>query len=734
MASKWRKAKIALGLNLCVYVPRTREEEEDVGSSTSSSIEVTRRFSNATSLSPSYSSGSRHSESRLLPPTTPTPSSSGLRLGKSGYRSSKKTCAICLATMKPGHGHALFTAECSHTFHFHCIASNVKHGNQVCPVCRAKWKEVPFQGPTADLPSGSGRINPGDWPGDDAWMTVLRRLPPRRANSNRQMASALQAPEPTIFNDDEALDNQQQLQDKNFPIREVGDQYSVRPLEIKMYPEVSAVQRSTTLQNFTVLINLKAPITSSRNNSSRNQANFPPVSQASRAPVDLVTVLDVSGSMAGTKIALLKRAMGFVIQNLGPSDRLSVIAFSSTARRIFPLRRMTDSGRQQALQAVNALISNGGTNIAEALKKAAKVMEERREKNPVGSIILLSDGQDTYSASGPDRGHSRPNHQSRLSFSARNTGSSGFQIPVHAFGFGADHDAASMHSISENSGGTFSFIEAEGVIQDAFAQCIGGLLSVVVQDLRVSIECAYHGIHLNPLKAGSYGTRLLNHERTGIIDVGDLYADEERDFLVSVNLPAGDWSSEMTLLKVQCAYTDPVIKETLNSQPKEVRVQRPQTVKERVVSVEVDRQQNRVQAAEAMASASAAAEKGDLTNAVSILENCRRALSESISARVGDRLCVALDAELKEMQERMATRRMYEVSGRAYVLSGLSSHSWQRATARGDSTDNASLVHAYQTPSMVDMLTRSQTMLLGGSLPQPSVRPAKSFPLQPQPR
>jgi hypothetical protein len=50
--------------------------------------------------------------------------------------------------MKPGLGQALFTAECSHCFHFSCISSNVRHGNLVCPVCRAKWKEVPWQAPS----------------------------------------------------------------------------------------------------------------------------------------------------------------------------------------------------------------------------------------------------------------------------------------------------------------------------------------------------------------------------------------------------------------------------------------------------------------------------------------------------------------------------------------------------------------------------------------------------------
>lgn len=152
------------------------------------------------------------------------------------------------------------------------------------------------------------------------------------------------------------------------------------------------------------------------------------------------------------------------------------------------------------------------------------------------------------------------------------------------------------------------------------------------------------------------------------------------------------------------------------------------------MSLEVDRQRNRLQAAEAMAHARTAAEKGDLAGAVFILENCRKMLSETVSAKSHDRLCVALDAELKEMQERMASRHVYEASGRAYILSGLSSHSWQRATARGDSTDSSSLVQAYQTPSMVEMLTRSQAMLLGSPSGQRLLQPLLSYRSQPSPR
>lgn len=630
--------------------------------------------------------------------------------------------------MKRGDGQAIFTAECSHSFHFHCIASNVKHGNQICPVCRAKWNEIPLKGPNLDPPPGRARINPVDWSQNNALMTVVR--PPPHSNSLRQSAPLLQAPEPAVFNDDESLDHQSAPVESSSSSKSSEEKSELRTLEINTYTEVPAVPRFSVANDFAVLINLKAPAPTSRESVSRNQANLPQVSQTSRAPVDLVTVLDVSGSMAGTKLALLKRAMGFVIQNLGPNDRLAVIAFSSTARRLFPLRRMSETGRQHALQAVNSLVANGGTNIAEGLRKGAKLMEDRREKNPVASIILLSDGQDTYTVNSLGGNQHQPDYHLLLPLSIHNENSSSFRIPVHTFGFGADHDASLMHSISEISGGTFSFIETESVIQDAFAQCIGGLLSVTVKDLQMSIECVNPGVKLGSLKAGSYPNRVTSDGHMGTIDVGDLYADEKRDFLVFINVPVETSNNETPLLKVRCVYNDPLTKQSVTLESNEVKIRRPEAAGQENASIEVDRQQNRLRAAEAMALARTAAEKGELVGAASILENCRKALSETVSAKNNDRLCISLDAELKEMQERMASRHVYEASGRAYILSGLSSHSWQRATARGDSTEGSSLLQSYQTPSMAEMLTRSQAMHLS---PHRPVQPSWPF-AQPKPR
>ncbi|KAJ0908348.1 putative transcription factor C2H2 family [Helianthus annuus] len=219
MGSKWRKLKTTLATNLCVFVTVDAED------------------------SPPHSVG--FSGDVLLSPAPVTrPASPRLRLSKSLNRSSKKTCTICLASMKRGEGQAIFTAECAHSFHFQCIASNVKHG--------AKWKEVPLQGPTNPAPPlGRTRINPVNWSHDNPVMTLLRPIPPR-PNSPRHAAALISPTEPTSFNDDEPLDLK--LTNKTS-----SENSSLERVLVKTYTEVQAVPRFSSVDDFTVLIHLKAP-------------------------------------------------------------------------------------------------------------------------------------------------------------------------------------------------------------------------------------------------------------------------------------------------------------------------------------------------------------------------------------------------------------------------------------------------------------------------------------------
>jgi hypothetical protein len=170
-------------------------------------------------------------------------------------------------------------------------------------------------------------------------------------------------------------------------------------------------------------------------------------------------------------------------------------------------------------------------------------------------------------------------------------------LTVHTFGFGIDHDAAAMHAIAEATGGTFSFIQDHAVVQDSFAQCIGGLLSVAMQEARV--ECLHPGVRVRTVKSGLYLSRVDTDGRAASVDVGELYADEERGFLVLLDVPvaAGDGSATR-LVKVSCTYRDAATRQTVDVSCEDAVVQRPVVVVAGMApSVEVARERFRVEAA-----------------------------------------------------------------------------------------------------------------------------------------
>ncbi|WVZ77390.1 hypothetical protein U9M48_025261 [Paspalum notatum var. saurae] len=587
-------------------------------------------------------------------------------------------CAICLGDV--GRGQAIFTAECSHVFHFPCISESVAYGHRACPLCKATWR---------DLPAVGGPV---------------RRPPPATPPSSS-----------AAYDDDE-------------PVVQQGVEAAARDpaandglVALKTHCERLAVARGASRDSFAVLVHARAP------------PGRAAAAGAQRAPLDLVTAIDLSGSMRGEKLCLVKQAVGFVIDNLGPDDRLSVVTFSDVAARALRLARMTPNGKASAKRAVEALVARGGTNIGEGLRVAAKVLDDRRHRNAVTSIILLSDGRDGY----VQRRHVDLVPRSRNRTTA---------APIHTFGFGADHDAAAMHTVSEETGGTFSFVENQAAIQDSFAQCIGGLLSVAMQSVRIDVACAHPGVRVLGVKSGRYANRVDADGRAASVDVGELYADEERRFLLFVSVPAAEAREEATQrIKVRCSYRDTVtgcLEDVAGDDAAVLRPVQAPDGDDAEVSMEVERERVRVAATEAIAAARAAAERGDHAEAARVLESGREAVRRSAPGVAGDPTCAALEDELSDLSTRVANRREYRQMGRAAMLAGMSSHRQQRALSVALVAARATpfgLARAgrggrgaprpYATPAMQNMVEISRSARGQGQ--QPRARP--SPPPQPPP-
>ncbi|CAL4928991.1 unnamed protein product [Urochloa decumbens] len=521
-------------------------------------------------------------------------------------------CAICLGAMCAGGGEAIFTAGCSHTFHFNCISTSVAQGRRVCPLCNTQWRDLPSLLRPLPLPSSMPPTLPRQpFPRTEP-MHGVQPPPPRHQTVPAAQPPPPQPAEPEAFDDDDPVDPPVSGHDGQR--REAAAAATSGPLVVTTHTEYSAIARDSSHDIFAVLVHVKAPGIVCGEGGAASGDDAP------RAPLDLVTVLDVSGSMRRGKLALVKQAMGFVIDSLGPDDRLSVVSFSSAARRVTRLLRMSDTiGKGLASEAVGSLTACGGTNIADGLRTAAKVLDDRRCRNAVSSVILLSDGRDNHNIRRTRDSVTNYDVLVRPSFVP--TGAVGdWSAPIHTFGFGHNHDAAAMHAIAEATGGTFSYIENEEGIQDAFAQCVGGLLTVVAQDARLDIAAVHPGVRITSVKSGRYENRVDEDGRSASVAVGELYADEERRFLVFLSVPTADAADG----------------ETSSSGQRSLQLPRSGWWRARRRGCGGDGGERvRVAAVEDIAAARAAAEQGAHQVAEQILRSRRRAVARSAAERGG---------------------------------------------------------------------------------------------------
>ncbi|KAK2978848.1 hypothetical protein RJ640_030659 [Escallonia rubra] len=532
-------------------------------------------------------------------PSSPR-SPSTFSLIKSSLRLSKSRCGICLENVKAGQGMAIFTAECSHSFHFSCIAAHVKkQGNLTCPVCSSNWKEMPIltihnprQKPQAEEKKREIAVKNGRKPD----LKVYNDDEPLMSPTSGARFNPI--PESDENDDDDNEEFQGFFVEASTRSPIVGPPaVNSRDVEVRLLPEAAVVSAGRSSETYAVVLKVRAP--------------SPPAKATCRAPIDLVAVLDISGRVSSETLQMVKRGMRLIISSLSSSDRLSIVAFSASSKRLLPLRRMTSAGRRSARRIVDALAALEGTSSAsDALKKATKVLEDRREKNPAASIMLLSNGHNDRS--------------SRQSFFVSSTRHPQMDVPVHRIGF--------------SRGGPW---------EDAFGKCAGGLLSVVVQDLRLQLGFVAGSAPAEIAAVYSYAGR-HNPLGSGSVRLGELYAEEERELLVELKVPSSAIGAHH-VLSVRCSYRDPSTQEVNYGKEQALLLPRPHAV--RSSSQGIQRLRNLFVATRAVAESRRLMERNDLSGAHHMLSSARALMLQSSSDSASE-FIVGLEAELTELQRK----------------------------------------------------------------------------------
>jgi len=119
---------------------------------------------------------------------------------------------------------------------------------------------------------------------------------------------------------------------------------------------------------------------------------YPPQSLecVKRAPMEMVFVLDCSGSMNGQPIAKSKEAVKRALRKLGPDDTFQVVRFSVGASQFGPEPvAATAQNVQRAIAYVDALQGEGGTMMIEGIKAALDFPHDRRR---LRLVSFMTDG------------------------------------------------------------------------------------------------------------------------------------------------------------------------------------------------------------------------------------------------------------------------------------------------------------------------------------------------------
>ena len=114
---------------------------------------------------------------------------------------------------------------------------------------------------------------------------------------------------------------------------------------------------------------------------------------------NLSLVLDRSGSMQGTKIKAARDAACRIVDQLLPTDRLSIVAFDNQVEIVCPCQPVTD--KTEIKSKISRITAGGNTALHQAWVRGAMEVNRFSEVSTHNRILLVTDGQANVGETNP---------------------------------------------------------------------------------------------------------------------------------------------------------------------------------------------------------------------------------------------------------------------------------------------------------------------------------------------
>ncbi|MEE4155042.1 MAG: VWA domain-containing protein [Erythrobacter sp.] len=248
------------------------------------------------------------------------------------------------------------------------------------------------------------------------------------------------------------------------------------------------------------------------------------IARTERPPVNLVFLMDVSGSMnSPDKLPLVKTALSGLAGELGEQDRVSIVVYAGAAGLV--LEPTSDVRRIRA--ALEALSAGGSTAGGAGLQLAYNIAEANFIEGGVNRVIIATDGDFNVGLTDQDA-------LIELIEAKRDTG-----ITLTTLGFGqGNYNEAMMEQIANKGNGNYAYIDSALEAKKVLVEEMSSTLFTIAKDVKIQVE--FNPAVISQYRLVGYENRALREEDfdNDLVDAGDIGAGHQVTAIYEV-VPAG---------------------------------------------------------------------------------------------------------------------------------------------------------------------------------------------------
>ena len=213
--------------------------------------------------------------------------------------------------------------------------------------------------------------------------------------------------------------------------------------------------------------------------------DFPREQQAA-LPKDIVFVMDRSGSMDGEKIEQARNSLQFILGQLNPDDRFSIVGFDDEML-VFSatLQPVTNTNQEEARRFVDQLQARADTDLERALQTGLAIFDRSASRSGASRVVVfLTDGL-------PTSGYT----DAETIASLVNQTNGRIEARLHVFGVGYDVNTHLLDRLAADNQGSVTYVQPGENLETVLVTFYEQIATPLFTDVAVEFE----GLETNDL-------------------------------------------------------------------------------------------------------------------------------------------------------------------------------------------------------------------------------------------